>query len=66
MKFRFTSTPLKDVALGTVVDGYKITSRSHTGGNAIGYRVNSRGGPVSPFDEALLVYTDQPFITEAR
>lgn len=59
MKFKFTTTPLKDLPLGTVVDGYKLTQRSWTGGNAVGHRVDADGLPTNPFDAALLIYTDQ-------
>lgn len=57
MKFKFTTTPLIDVPLGTVVDGYALSSRSHTGKNAIGWRKLSD----DKFEEVLLVYTpDEP------
>lgn len=56
MRFVFTEFPLKDVPLGTVVDGYKLTSRSHTGQNAIGWRHTDAG----KFEEVLLVYSFEP------
>lgn len=59
MKFKFTTTPLKDIPLGTVVDGYKIIQRSWTGDNAVGHRVDADGLPAKPFEAVLLLYTDQ-------
>lgn len=56
MKFKFTTTPLKDTPLGAVVDGYTLTSRSHTGKNAIGWRKLDNG----KFEEVTLIYTTEP------
>jgi len=58
MKFKFTTTPLKDLPLGSVVDGYKLVARSWTGENAVGNRVDADGQLAAPFDAALLIYTD--------
>lgn len=65
MKFKFTTTPLKDVPLGTIVDGYKLTARSWTGDNAVAHRVDADGLPTNPFEAVRLLYTDQQPI-EAR
>lgn len=58
MKFKFTFSPLRGLPLGTVVDGYKLTQRSHTGMNAVGHRVDKRGSPTAPFDQVLLVHAE--------
>jgi len=68
MKFKFTTTPLKDLPLGSVVDGYCITSRAHTGENAIGYKCtkekwyNGYYKASKPIEEVLLIYTKEPAI----
>ena len=60
MKFKFTQTALKDLPLGTVVDGYCLTARSYTGRNAEGYKCAIKQGkvvPVVPFERILLIYS---------
>lgn len=59
MKFRFTTTPLKDVPLGSVIDGFTLVERSHTGKNAVGWRIKD-----GKFEKLLLIYTEQEAITE--
>ena len=60
MKFKFTTTPLKDLPLGTMVDGYKLVARSHTGKNAEGYKEHE-GKFV---ERVLLIYQPEPPIEE--
>ena len=59
MKFHFTLTNLKDLPLGSVVDGYELVERSHTGKNAIGFRM--KDGKV---ERVLLIYAESSFISE--
>jgi len=64
MKFHYTATPLKDIPLGTVVDGYRITERSHTGKNAVGWRnVPSLFGQ-KRLEQVLLIYSESQIISE--
>lgn len=66
MKFKFTTTPLRDLPLGSVVDGYKLTARSYTRVNAIAHRVGADGLPTRPFEQVMLIYTDEFVKEEAR
>lgn len=59
MKFHFTLTPLKDLPLGTVVDGYELVERSHTGKNAVGFRMKD-----GKFEKVLLIYVEEAPIEE--
>lgn len=59
MKFHFTLTPLKDLPLGTVVDGYELVERSHTGKNAVGFRMKD-----GKFERILLIYVEEAPIEE--
>ena len=64
MKFKFTTTPLKDLHLGSVVDGFCIDRRSHTGKNAEGYKCTTKRlpngymKPATPFQRVLLIYSE--------
>lgn len=62
MRFKFTTTPLKDLPLKSVVDGYTLTSRSNSGANAYGYRSLEDG----KFEEVLLIYTKEPYVSERK
>ena len=54
MKFHFTLTPLKDLSLGSVVDGYELAERSHTGKTAVGF--SEKDGKV---ERILLIYAEE-------
>ena len=59
MKFHFTLTPLKDLPIGSVVDGYELVERSYTGKNAVGFRMED--GKV---ERVLLIYAEESPIEE--
>lgn len=59
MKFKFVFTPLKGLPTGSVVDGYELVERSHTGKNAVGFRM--KDGKV---ERILLIYAESSFISE--
>jgi len=59
MKFKFVLQPLKDLPLGSVVDGYELVERSFTGKNAVGFRMKD-----GKFEEVLLIYTEESPIEE--
>jgi hypothetical protein len=59
VKFHFTLTPLKDLPLGTVVDGFELVERSHTGKNAVGFRM--KDGKV---ERILLIFAEESPIEE--
>lgn len=61
MKFHFTLTPLKDLPLGTVVDGFELVERSHSGKNAVGFRMQD--GKV---ERILLIYVEESPIEEKQ
>ena len=59
MKFKFVLQPLKDLPLGSVVDGYELVERSFTGKNAVGFRMKD-----GKFEKVLLIYAESSFISE--
>ena len=59
MKFHFTLTPLKDLPLGAVVNGFELIERSHTGKNAVGWRMKN-----GKCEKVLLIYVEEPPIEE--
>lgn len=64
MKFKFTTTPLKDLPLGSVVDGYKLTGRSYTGNGCFAHRVDADGFPTTPREKVLLLCTNEQPVEE--
>lgn len=61
MKFHFTLTQLKDLPLGSVVDGFELVERSFTTKNAVGQR--EFAGKV---EKVLLIYTEEAPIEEKQ
>lgn len=59
MKFHFTLTPRKDLPLGSIVDGFELVERSHSGKNAVGFRM--KDGKV---ERILLIFAESSFISE--
>jgi hypothetical protein len=59
VKFHFTLTPLKDLPLGTVVDGYELVERAPSSKNAVGFR--ERDGKV---ERILLIFAEESPIEE--
>ena len=59
MKFHFTLTPLKDLPLGSVVEGFELVEPSFTGKNAVGFRM--KDGKV---ERIFLIYAESSFISE--
>lgn len=59
MKFKFVFTPLKGLPTGSVVDGYELVERSHTGKKVVGFR--EKDGKV---ERILLIYAEESPIEE--
>lgn len=59
MKFKFVLQPLKDLPLGSIVDGFELVERSFTGKNAVGFRM--KDGKV---ERILLIYAEESPIEE--
>lgn len=59
MKFRFVLQPLKDLPLGSIVEGFELVERSFTGKNAVGFRM--KDGKV---ERILLIYAESSSISE--
>jgi len=59
MKFHFTLTPLKDLPLGSIVEGFELVERSFTGKNAVGFRM--KDGKV---ERILLIFAEESPIEE--
>lgn len=59
MKFRFVLQPLKDLPLGSIVEGFELVERSVTGKNAVGFRM--KDGKV---ERILLIFAEEPPIEE--
>jgi len=59
VKFHFTLTPLKDLPLGSIVEGFELVERSFTGKNAVGFRM--KDGKV---ERVLLIFAEESPIEE--
>lgn len=59
MKFHFTSTQLKDLPLGSIVDGFELVERFYTSKNAVGQRTVD-----GEIETILLIYVEGAPIEE--
>lgn len=59
VKFRFVLQPLKDLPLGSIVEGFELVERSHTGKNAVGFCMKD-----GKFEKVLLIFAESSFILE--
>ncbi len=65
--FVLTRTVLKDIGIGTIVDGqWNVQSYSHTGTNAFAVRCDKTGRVMAPFTRVLLIHSDNDPVVEQK
>ena len=63
--FVITRTVLKDIGIGTIVDGqWNVQSYSHTGTNAFAVQCDKSGKVTAPFTRVMLIHSTEPAIVE--
>ena len=65
--FVLTRTVLKDIGIGTIVDGqWNVQSYSHTGTNAFAVRCDKTGRVMAPFTRVMLIHSDNDSVIEQK
>ena len=65
--FVITRTVLKDIGIGTIVDGqWKVQSYSHTGTNAFAVGCDKAGRVMAPFTRVMLIHSDNDSVIEQK
>lgn len=65
--FVLTRTVLKDIGIGTIVDGqWNVQSYSHTGTNAFAVRCDKTGRVMAPFTRVLLIHSGNDPVVEQK